>query len=216
MNFHLIDIEQWERKPYFQHYSHSVKCTYSITANIEITELLHEIRRKNLKLYPVLLYILTTVVNKHQEFRTCFDQNGKLGYWDTMNPSYTIFHKENESFSSIWTTYHKDFSSFYANYLDDIKHYGDIMEFQSKPNTPNNTFPVSSIPWVSFTGFNLNIYNDAEFLLPIFTLGKYFEQNGKVLIPLSIQVHHAVCDGYHVSRYINEVQELAVNFETWL
>ena len=27
-------------------------------------------------------------------------------------------------------------------------------------------------------------------------------------IPLSIQVHHAVCDGFHVCRFLDELQDL--------
>lgn len=216
MKFNLIDINNWSRKPYFEHYLNSVRCTYSMTANIEITDLLHKTKLNNLKLYPTFIYILATVVNEHREFRTCFDENGNLGYWDTMNPSYTIFHKENETFSNIWTEYKKDFSCFYKSYLDDIKTYGNIMEFFSKTNEPTNTFPISSIPWVNFTGFNLNIYDDGKYLIPIFTMGKYFENNDKIFIPLSIQVHHAVCDGYHISRFFNEVQDLALNSQIWL
>ncbi|MCT8975160.1 type A chloramphenicol O-acetyltransferase [Clostridium sp. CX1] len=216
MKFNLIDIEHWTRKPYFEHYLNSVRCTYSMTANIEITNLLHDIKLKKLKLYPTLIYIIATVVNNHKEFRTCFDENGNLGYWDSMSPSYTIFHKDNETFSSIWTEYDENFPCFYSKYFDDIKNYGDIMRFTPKLNEPANTFPISCIPWVSFTGFNLNIYNDGRYLVPIFTIGKYFEQNNKIFIPMSIQVHHAVCDGYYTSRFINEVQELAVNSQTWL
>lgn len=216
MNFNLIDIKHWSRKPYFEHYLNNVKCTYSMTANIEITDLLYEIKLKNIKLYPTLIYMIATVVNNHKEFRTCFDHSGSLGYWDSMNPSYTIFHKENETFSSIWTEYNESFPRFYSDYFDDIKNYGNIMKFTPKLNEPDNTFPVSSIPWVSFTGFNLNVYNEGTYLIPIFTTGKYFKQENKMFIPISIQVHHAICDGYHASRFINEMQELAFSFQEWL
>ena len=30
----------------------------------------------------------------------------------------------------------------------------------------------------------------------------------KVLMPLAIQVHHAVCDGFHVCRFLDELQDL--------
>lgn len=216
MKFNLIDIEHWNRKPYFEHYLNAVRCTYSMTVNIEITSLLHEIKLKNLKLYPTLIYIIATVVNNHKEFRTCFDENGNLGYWDSMSPNYTIFHEDDETFSSVWTEYDEDFLCFYSNYLDDIKNYGSIKRFTPKLDAQANTFPVSSLPWVSFTGFNLNVYNDGTYLVPIFTMSKYFEQNNKIFIPVSIQVHHAVCDGYHISRFVNEVQELALNSQIWL
>ncbi|PXA52515.1 hypothetical protein DMB35_06105 [Acinetobacter baumannii A424] len=32
-------------------------------------------------------------------------------------------------------------------------------------------------------------------------------QGDKVLMPLAIQVHHAVCDGFHVGRMLNELQQ---------
>ena len=47
-----------------------------------------------------------------------------------------------------------------------------------------------------------------DYLLPIFTFGKYYEDGGKYYIPLSIQVHHAVCDGFHVCRFLDELQDL--------
>nr|AMP53354.1 CAT [uncultured bacterium] len=42
----------------------------------------------------------------------------------------------------------------------------------------------------------------------MFTFGKYYEDGGKYYIPLSIQVHHAVCDGFHVCRFLDELQDL--------
>ena len=46
-----------------------------------------------------------------------------------------------------------------------------------------------------------------DYYLPIFTIGKYFEQGEKILLPLAIQVHHGVCDGFHLSRFINDLEE---------
>jgi chloramphenicol O-acetyltransferase type A len=48
-----------------------------------------------------------------------------------------------------------------------------------------------------------------NFFAPMFTLGKYYTQGDKVLLPLAVQVHHAVCDGFHVARLINELQEMS-------
>ena len=42
----------------------------------------------------------------------------------------------------------------------------------------------------------------------MFTFGKYYEQDGKVLLPMAVQVHHSVCDGFHVARMFNELQEM--------
>ena len=90
----------------------------------------------------------------------------------------------------------------------DIDAYGERKGMFAKPNPPENTFPVSMIPWTSFEGFNLNLKKGYDYLLPIFTFGKYYEEGGKYYIPLSIQVHHAVCDGFHVCRFLDELQDL--------
>lgn len=216
MVFNLIDIENWDRKEYYEHYLNNVKCTYSMTSNIDITGLLAKLKDNNLKIYPALIYMAAKVVNSHEEFRTCLDENGNPGYWESMNPCFTIFQSDSKSFTNIWTPFSEDFRAFYNNYIDDINKYGNIKKFDAKGNEPENTFNISCIPWTSFTGFNLNIYTEGTYLLPIITYGKYFEQEGKVLLPLSLQVHHAICDGYHASKFFTEMQLLAQNFDKWL
>ncbi|MED1449061.1 CatA-like O-acetyltransferase, partial [Bacillus pacificus] len=93
--------------------------------------------------------------------------------------------------------------------------YANVHGLFTKENIPPNVFPISSIPWTSFTGFNIN--NDADYLLPIITCGKYFNEKNKVMLPVSLQVHHSVCDGYHASRFIEDLQALSNSCnEEWL
>ncbi|MBH5320294.1 type A chloramphenicol O-acetyltransferase [Paenibacillus sp. GSMTC-2017] len=216
MIFNPIDMNNWNRKPYFEHYLNDVRCTYSMTANIDITLLLSELKIKGVKLYPALIHMIATVVNCNSEFRTCYDSEGRLGYWESMSPSYTIFHNDDKTFSSIWTMYKEEFDDFYSCYKDDLKMYGNVKQFTPKANEPSNTFPISSIPWVNFTGFNLNVYNEGIYLLPIFTMGKYVQHDGKILLPVSGQFHHAVCDGYHAGLFYNELQLRANTCREWL
>lgn len=213
MKFELIEISKWNRKEYFDHYLKDTPCTYSMSLNLDITTLLRVIKNKNIKLYPVTIYLLSVMVNKHKEFRTAFDENSNLGIFDSLCPAYTIFQNDSETFTNIWSEYDISFAQFYKNYLLDVQTYGMIKQFIAKPNMPEHVFTVSSIPWVSFTGFNLNLPKIGSYLLPIFTTGKYFEQNGRTWLPISVQVHHAVCDGFHISRFINELQELINKFE---
>ncbi|MFU0790717.1 MAG: Chloramphenicol acetyltransferase [Virgibacillus proomii] len=189
--FCVINRELWKRKPYFDHFS-QLRCTFSLTTNIDITQLLLLTRENKVKLYPALIYLTTKAVNAQKEFRTCF-HNGELGYWENMHPSYSIFNKQEKQFSNLWTPFSDDFSEFYQSYKKDLDVYGKKIGMQLKGNQPPNSFPVSTIPWTTFTGFNLNINNEGDFLLPIITWGKHFSSEGNsVLIPISVQVHHAV------------------------
>lgn len=203
MVFEKIDRTTWDREEYFQHYFSHVPCTYSITVKLDITAL----KDRQQKLYPTMLYYLTTVVNRHPEFRTALNEQGELGIYRQMLPSYTVFHKDTETFSEIWTEYSDDYEAFCQAYEADIQRYGAQKGLIGKPDAPKNIFTVSMIPWTTFDGFNPNLQRGYDYLIPIFTMGKYYHENGRTLLPLAIQVHHAVCDGFHVCRFINELQE---------
>jgi len=207
MSFKLIDVSKWHRKEYFDHYLNHIACTYSMTLNLDLTNLIKEIKKKEIKLCPTMIYLLSMIVNKHEEFRTALDSNRRVGVFDLLHPSYAIFQKEHETFTNVWTEYNPLFSEFYEQYLLDVQKYSGVKSFIAKPNMPTNVFNISSIPWISFTGFNLNLPKITDYLLPIFTTGKYFENNGKIELPIAIQLHHAVCDGFHLARFVSELQE---------
>ena len=204
MSFKIINKETWDRKEYFEHYFSEVPCTYSMTVKLDITK----IKNSNKKIYPTMLYFITNVVNNHSEFRTAFNMDGELGVFDEMIPCYTVFNQDTETFTNIWTEYSDDYDAFCKSYEKDIELFSSIKGMIAKPNVPPNHFPVSMIPWTTFEGFNLNLQKGYNYLLPIFTMGKYSEINGQYLMPLAIQVHHAVCDGFHVCRFVNELQKL--------
>ena len=201
MNYTVIDRNTWSRREYFEHYLSAVPCTYSMAVKLDITN----IREKGLKLYPTMLYILTTAVNRHEQFRMSLNDQDELLLYTAMNPCYTVFHKETETFSNIWTCFSEDYTTFCRRYEEDLARYGNIEQFTAKPDAPENCFPVSMLPWTTFDAFNLNISN-FRYLIPIFTMGKFFSDNDHFYLPLAVQVHHAVCDGFHVCRFIHDVQ----------
>ena len=87
--------------------------------------------------------------------------------------------------------------------------------FEPQPDVPKNIYYASMLPWESFEGFNLNLQKGWGFLLPTFTFGKYTEHEGRITLPLAIQVHHAACDGFHACRLAREVQALLDAPEAW-
>nr|WP_083879410.1 CatA-like O-acetyltransferase [Robertmurraya massiliosenegalensis] len=52
---------------------------------------MEQLRSKGIKLYPPFIYIVTKIVNSHKKFRTCFNDDGTLGYSVGMSPSYFLF-----------------------------------------------------------------------------------------------------------------------------
>ena len=52
MNFELIDMEHWDRAECYQHFTTVAKSTYSITVDLDITELFRYVREKNVRFFP--------------------------------------------------------------------------------------------------------------------------------------------------------------------
>lgn len=217
MKFIEIEMDHWARKEHYNHYTNNVNCTFSVTVQIDITSLLSLLKEKGLKSYPVQIYMLSTIVNQLPEFRMDINDKGNVGYWDKVNPMYTTFNSSSNTFSALWTKYDINFGEFYDLFLKESTQYANcdrILFPQS--SIPANVFNISSLPWLDFTAFNINISPNKSYLLPIFTIGKYIQENGKTLMPLAIQCHHAACDGWHVGKFVELLRELAITPNRWL
>ena len=97
MAFHPIDRDAWDRAERFEHYFSQVPCFYSMTVDLDVTDL----KRRGGRFYPAVLYSLAVIVNRHREFRMAFNEEGVLGWYDQLSPSYTVFHPDTESFPAF-------------------------------------------------------------------------------------------------------------------
>ncbi|SKC57141.1 type A chloramphenicol O-acetyltransferase [Krasilnikoviella flava] len=203
-----VDVATWPRRQHFEHYLRASPCTYAMTVELDATAFVDALRRSARKTYVAQVWALATVVNRHDEFRMCLTSEGGPAVWPTVHPAFTVFHPERETFSCVWTPYDADFGTFHDAAAAVLAEHGRSAEFFPQGAPPPNAFDVSSLPWTSFTGFTLNIRDGWSHLAPIFTLGRYVERDGRVLLPLAVQVHHAAADGFHTARLVDELREL--------
>lgn len=201
--FNKIDIQTWHRKELLQHFS-EYPCSFSATISLDVTSLLPYIKQNQLKLYPILITLISQVVNNLQEFKMSY-KDSDIGFYDFVHPVYTI-PRIPELFSIIWSEYNSDFVGMYRQVSSDI-------DRNSAPSTliptplPSNCFHISCLPELPFTSFHLSLMKESSFLSPIFTIGQYQTINDKTSLPLAIQVNHIVCDGYHLTKFTQELQK---------
>ena len=215
MNFIPIDIQNWERKEHYQYYINLVKAKYTVTVDIDVTKLVAATKVRHLKFFPAFLYAIIYNINQNKEFRMGYNEEGELGYWDICHPSYTIFHDDDKTFSDIWSEYHSSFTIFYHNVIHDIEQFKDIKGIKTKVREGQNYCPISCIPWTSFTNISYDTFTENKMLLPIISFGKYHNHHNKIILPFSIFVNHAVADGYHTSKLIQDIQYYVNNLD-WI
>lgn len=217
MEFIPIDLKNWSRFQMFYYFSKMEPTGYSLTVNIDITELRNILKRNNLKFFPAYLWLITKNLNKQIEFKIS-EKDGVIGYYKTLTPLYAHFHNDTCTFSLMWTEYNDDFAKFYNSYIENQTNYDRNYGVLSQPDTtpPLNAFTVSCIPWVEFTHFAVHSYENKPYYFPSVEAGKFFENNNRILMPLSITCHHATTDGYHIKLFLESLQEDINNFEKYL
>lgn len=208
MGFHLIDMHTWVRKEHYSAYTSFLKMNWSVTVELDITQLLPELKRHALRLYPTMLYLATTAVNRNRAFKMAYDADGNLGYYDEVHTGYTIFHADDQTFSDIWTTYDADYTKYYAAVVQDMEQYKDCKGYKTKPNAPPNRVPISMTPWLQFTSCSFDTFQPAQMLQPIITFGKFFSREQHIFLPTAITANHAVADGWHAACLTRDLQSL--------
>ena len=158
------------------------------------------------KFYPSLIYFVTKVLNKIENFRMFKNEMGELCVWDKIIPNYTIFHEDDKTFSDCWTDFSEDFDEFYQNITDDMERFKNKKGIKVKENQPPYFYCISCIPWVSFSACGSRVTNGELAYFPIITIGKYEKNIDKIMLPINITVAHAVCDGYHVGLFFAYLQ----------
>lgn len=208
MKFTPIELQTWPRGQIFYYFSKMAPTGYSLTVNLDITKLKQTCKNASIKFFPAYLWLVTKNLNQQIEFKIA-QQEGVLGYYDSLTPLYASFHEDDKTFSLMWTAYEDSFSSFYENYCRNQKQFGNNHGILAQPQSspPANAYTVSCVPWISFQHFAVHSDESKPYYFPSIEAGKFFSQGDQLLLPLSITCHHATTDGYHVSKFLEALQK---------
>ena len=206
MRYELVDLNTWSRGELFRFYIQRMRIVMSLTVDINVAPLVRFVKEHGLKFYPTMIWAVSRVVNSHAEFKYGWDGEGRLIRWDFISPSYADFHREDDAFTKLVTEYSPDLTAFHARFLADRERHREdraVLEGQ-----PPNHFDVSCLPWVRYRHFDVHVFDEGKFLAPVVTWGKYEAEGDRLVLPLTMNIHHAVADGFHLSRFFTDVQKL--------
>lgn len=207
MKFTPVDFSCWPRREQFYYFSKIAPTGYSLTVNIDVTDLRKTLKDAGLKFFPAYLWLVTKNLSAQTEFRTA-EKDGEIGFFDTLTPLYADFHEDDKTFSLMWTEYDESFPEFYKAYIENKENYGDIHGILGRPGVPpENAYTVSCIPWVGFSHFAVHSYENKPYYFPSVEAGRFYEDDGRTFMPLSLTCHHAATDGYHIKIFLESLRE---------
>ncbi len=209
--FHKVDLETWERREKYEYFSRG-GCGFTMTAELDITHLRRYAKEHGAKLYPMLVAVAAQAVNAHPEFRYGWSEEDEFVCYNTMHPLFFDV-MENGNVKCLVAEYIPDA----LRQVEEIERvraeYADVNKYNPQGAFPLNSVNISAVPWIKTTNISFCLQYCATFYPPILTFGKFEEQDGKTVIPLSVYCNHAVNDGYHCAMLFQDFQRRADGLE---
>lgn len=208
MNYKKVDKETYYRSGVFRHFTQDCKCSSSMTARIDVTDLVRYSKMTNTKFYINFLYILSKVMNSRDDYKMAYLwKTDELICYDVVNPTQYVFHEDTETCTPVYTTYYEDYKVFYENALKDVEMAKETREYGLDSENHPNWFDASYISWLSYDSLNVELPDGYLYFLPIINWGKYREENGKLMMPVSVRINHAIADGYLVANVFRQLEK---------
>jgi chloramphenicol O-acetyltransferase type A len=209
-----LDVSTWARRDVFEFYRGFDKPYFNICARLDVTGLLEFLRRRpNVSVSLTYHYFALRMANEIEPFRYRL-RKGKVFVHDVIHGGTTVL-LPNETFTLAYFEYQENFEEFISEAERAIK------ETQSgngafRPRARDDMVHFTTLPWVSFTSFSHARNWGQEDSVPKIAFGKFTSENERTLLPISVEVHHALVDGLHVGRYLTRLEEALAEPEAYL
>lgn len=206
-----IDLSTYKRRGMFEVFKEREFPCLSVTSTVDITPLKGFTVKQRCGFFVSISFLISKSVNLVPELRHRII-NGELYEFSRVDPGFTVL-LEDETFSFCDSRYFEAFEE-YRNYAN-----ARIQEVRVRPDQSagdkNQMFFITSAPWFSFTSVT-HPYSKQYGSIPIVTIGKYFKQDDRLLVPVGIQVHHGVVDGIHLGKFYGTLSAMCDNPASWL
>lgn len=202
--FKTIQFTNPHRKKHFEFFRQMDNPHFNICANVDITNYMQWLKALQIPFTPAMVYALSTVANLIPAFRQRIRGEAVVEH-EAVHPSFSVATEISDVFSFCYVPYQKDFDVFVKDCLKAIEKMKINPSFEDEEGRDDYLF-MSSFPWVSFTSFQHAMHYSPGDSVPRIAWGKFFVQNGKTMMPLSVQAHHAIVDGAHVGQYFQQAE----------
>ncbi|MBQ3904916.1 MAG: chloramphenicol acetyltransferase [Eubacterium sp.] len=201
MNYKVIDKDKYYRKGAYRRFTEDCKCSVSMTARVDVTELVKYSKETNTKFYINFLFILSKVLNSRDDYKMDYRYNtDELICYDVIHPTHYVFHEDTETCTPVYSEYSEDYETFYKNALNDTEKAKETREFGLDDMNHPNWFDASYISWLSYDSLNVELPDGYLYFAPIVNWGKYREENSRLVMPVTVRLNHAVADGFLVAN----------------
>ena len=203
-----IDMETYPRRSHFEFFKSYAYPYVGMTAKMDVTGLVKAAKERDGSTFLACLYAAARAANSVPELRQRIIDS-EIWEFPLCPTSHTVA-KPNGTYGYCVLEAGRPFEEFLPKAIaaqQQCRQSGGIAEDES-------AIPclfISSLPWISYTALVQPIPCPADSNVLI-SWGKYFEENKRILLPLTLLCHHGLVDGLHMSRFYEALDDELANF----
>jgi chloramphenicol O-acetyltransferase type A len=208
-----IDVSSWPRRSQFELFRDSHLPYFNVCADVDMTATRRAVQDQDVPTTAAIVYLVARTANQIREFRYRIRDDTVVEH-DMVHPASTVM-TAGDLFTFCFYEYHDDFRTFVDGYetaTADAQAHPSLDD----PENRDDLLFMTAIPWVSFTSFSHPVLSIPADSIPRFAWGRFYERGGSVMMPLSVQGHHALMDGFHVGKYFECYQDSLHNPDDYM
>ena len=209
VNYELVDIDSWPRKAQYDYFKDYAQPYCNVCTEVDVTALVDYCHKNSLSFTRTSIYTLLRAANLIPAFRYRF-HNGDVVDYQQIDGRLLLLH-EDESLGFCHLPYFADFRTFHekaGEIIAQAKAEKNTFKPQEKRRKDVLHFSVS--PWMYLTSVT-HPRNDNKGDIPKVVLARYVKREDRILMPVSVEIHHALMDGFHICKLVTKVQECLDN-----
>lgn len=200
-----LDIESWSRREQFHLFKGYDNPFFNVCANLDVTRLLRLARsREGLPFFLAYHYLALRAANELEPFRYRLRGDRVLVH-DRIHLGTTIL-LDDERFVFGYFDDDDDFARFAEEARTRVESLRGGEGRLELRDDRDDLIHCTVLPWISFTSISHARRWGGQDSVPKIAFGKYFEDGGRVRMPVSVEVHHALMDGLHVGMYFERLE----------
>lgn len=203
-----IDMATYPRLSHYEHFRRLAFPYVGVTDHVDVTGLVNAAKQRGGSTFLACLYAAARSANAVAAMRQRIegDRILELNHCDT---GHTVA-VDDGTFTNCRTDCRMSFDEFLVKAGELNEQAKQRRGFVNPDEDENDLIFVSCTPWLHFTQVIQPAPIPAD-CIPRIVFGKYVKQDGKIIMPLSIQCNHALVDGRHLGEFyenfasINEI-----------
>ncbi|MCF6435102.1 CatA-like O-acetyltransferase [Pseudoalteromonas sp. MMG022] len=203
-----INLDTWPRAEHYHFFKGFDKPHFNITTNLDLSLLYRYAKQQQYSFTDCYLYCLLKAVNSYTPMRYRIVDGLPVEVDELM--ASTVFLKEDDTFRFIPLSLQQNITEFAAHTAKQKAIYLNktlLDEQFMLRETSAAQIHVSILPWFNFSSFSHAATSQGTCVgIPKFVFGQYQIESG--LMPLNIEVHHALLDGVHVAQFLTTLNKV--------